>query len=608
VFIIHLLEIHRIPEIGFEDLIKMDRIIGVDAIDKNRWRLICACCDKPKCCIQCVAGVCRYSLHPMCGKMRNYRMDFEQVPRIEENEPESWDVAQLIYCPRHHSEPFDAKVWSEKEKAKRERFRAKNSKKLQSRKGKAAVARLKKKGIIDDDVVKTIDRSKKKAPAKKRRTDGNDSDAKPAKKKRIVKKKASSSDSSDADDSDSDDAAAEKKKKLSKKKSLKKPATADDKKDTPKKLKKSKASADDNGISLMSDEEKKSQIAIAVAAATEAAQRAAAAHIQLSTLSEMAAISSLQSLASTSPMATSVAPVTGVAGDSASSLNVTSSEPLTGAPSDLQSIEQARAKAQIAVMEADKQLKKANKLAAKLRGVGVAGDTDIEKEAKKAAKKAAKEKEKAERAAEKDKLKAEKKAAREAEKEKEKKAKAEKKAADKAAAGASGATPTPKVKEDHTTKDLTRLKQVREKKQPSRGDESKMEAVRAPVSLVKAEVMSEEEKRSNKVLYDAMIAEKTVLGRMLFLEKVFVDATDQRFNSFAQTFTQNGGLSLLRKWASSCLIFSSEKDAQEKAAFLLVLIKSLVRTSSSLSLSLSLLLLLLLLLLRTFRVVTHVTL
>ena len=92
-----------IPETGFHDPATMASVIGIDSVEKSRWRLVCDLCHvRQGACMQCMAHACRYSFHPLCGAAARgpgadqITMEMEAV-----NVGNSFDVLKLAYCPRH---------------------------------------------------------------------------------------------------------------------------------------------------------------------------------------------------------------------------------------------------------------------------------------------------------------------------------------------------------------------------------------------------------------------------------------------------------------------------------------------------------------------------
>ena len=93
-----------VPETGFRDAEKVDAVIGVDTIDRNRWRLICDVCGERKgCCVQCVGSACRWSCHVLCGWKAGYRMEMQVIGSTDED----LDVLKLVYCDRHREDRWD---------------------------------------------------------------------------------------------------------------------------------------------------------------------------------------------------------------------------------------------------------------------------------------------------------------------------------------------------------------------------------------------------------------------------------------------------------------------------------------------------------------------
>lgn len=90
-----------IPETGMDDPATMASVVGVDSIEKSRWRLVCELCHvREGACVQCMAHACRYSFHPLCGAAARssglVKMEMEAV-----QVGGSFDVLKLLYCQRH---------------------------------------------------------------------------------------------------------------------------------------------------------------------------------------------------------------------------------------------------------------------------------------------------------------------------------------------------------------------------------------------------------------------------------------------------------------------------------------------------------------------------
>ena len=91
------------PETGFADAEKVDRVIGLETIDRNRWRLVCDVCgQRAGTCVQCLGAACRWSCHVLCGWKAGYRMEMQVV-----GSDEDLDVVKLVYCDRHRTERWN---------------------------------------------------------------------------------------------------------------------------------------------------------------------------------------------------------------------------------------------------------------------------------------------------------------------------------------------------------------------------------------------------------------------------------------------------------------------------------------------------------------------
>ena len=90
------------PETGFADAERVDTVIGIDSIDRNRWRLICDVCGvRGGTCVQCLGSACRWSAHVLCAWKAGYRLELAAVGTGEE-----LDVVKLVYCDRHRHDAY----------------------------------------------------------------------------------------------------------------------------------------------------------------------------------------------------------------------------------------------------------------------------------------------------------------------------------------------------------------------------------------------------------------------------------------------------------------------------------------------------------------------
>ena len=90
------------PETGFHDAEKVDSVIGIETIDRRRWRLVCEICRiKQGSCVQCMGRQCSFSCHVTCGWKAGLRMEMQAVGAGEELE-----VYKLVYCGKHRNEPW----------------------------------------------------------------------------------------------------------------------------------------------------------------------------------------------------------------------------------------------------------------------------------------------------------------------------------------------------------------------------------------------------------------------------------------------------------------------------------------------------------------------
>lgn len=93
------------PETGFRDAETLDVVIGIDSIERNRWRLVCDICHKKQgTCVQCMGPQCRYSFHVPCGWQAGLRMELLPIGRGD-----AMEVVKLVYCDRHQNETFNPK-------------------------------------------------------------------------------------------------------------------------------------------------------------------------------------------------------------------------------------------------------------------------------------------------------------------------------------------------------------------------------------------------------------------------------------------------------------------------------------------------------------------
>ena len=91
------------PETGFADAEKVDVVIGLETIDRNRWRLLCDVCGvKGGCCVQCLGAACRWSCHVLCGWKAGHRMEMQVVGTEDDI-----DVVKLVYCDRHRGDTWN---------------------------------------------------------------------------------------------------------------------------------------------------------------------------------------------------------------------------------------------------------------------------------------------------------------------------------------------------------------------------------------------------------------------------------------------------------------------------------------------------------------------
>ena len=90
------------PETGFRDAEKVDAVIGIETIDRRRWRLVCEICRvKQGSCVQCMGRQCSFSCHVTCGWKAGLRMEMQAVGAGDELE-----VYKLVYCDKHRNEPW----------------------------------------------------------------------------------------------------------------------------------------------------------------------------------------------------------------------------------------------------------------------------------------------------------------------------------------------------------------------------------------------------------------------------------------------------------------------------------------------------------------------
>ena len=90
------------PETGFRDAEKVDAVIGIETIDRRRWRLVCEICRvKRGSCVQCMGRQCSFSCHVTCGWKAGLRMEMQAVGQGDELE-----VYKLVYCDKHRNEPW----------------------------------------------------------------------------------------------------------------------------------------------------------------------------------------------------------------------------------------------------------------------------------------------------------------------------------------------------------------------------------------------------------------------------------------------------------------------------------------------------------------------
>ena len=75
---VHLFCSQWIPEtfIRAEDTAKMEPVQNVNAISKDRFKLLCSICkQRHGACIQCSHGMCATSFHPLCARAAGLRME-----------------------------------------------------------------------------------------------------------------------------------------------------------------------------------------------------------------------------------------------------------------------------------------------------------------------------------------------------------------------------------------------------------------------------------------------------------------------------------------------------------------------------------------------------
>ena len=90
------------PETGFRDAEKVDTVIGIETIDRRRWRLVCEICRvKQGSCVQCMGRQCSFSCHVTCGWKAGLRIEMQAVGAGDDLE-----VYKLVYCDKHRNEPW----------------------------------------------------------------------------------------------------------------------------------------------------------------------------------------------------------------------------------------------------------------------------------------------------------------------------------------------------------------------------------------------------------------------------------------------------------------------------------------------------------------------
>ena len=90
------------PETGFNDAEKVDTVIGIETIDRRRWRLVCEICRvKQGSCVQCMGRQCSFSCHVTCGWKSGLRMEMQAVGTGDDLE-----VYKLVFCDKHRHEPW----------------------------------------------------------------------------------------------------------------------------------------------------------------------------------------------------------------------------------------------------------------------------------------------------------------------------------------------------------------------------------------------------------------------------------------------------------------------------------------------------------------------
>ncbi|GBG76563.1 hypothetical protein CBR_g22311 [Chara braunii] len=93
----HLFCAQWVPETYIEDPKIREPVRNVEAISKERWKLLCVICkEKHGACIQCSHGMCATAFHPLCAREARYRMEVSSRADVDE-------VELRAFCQKHSS-------------------------------------------------------------------------------------------------------------------------------------------------------------------------------------------------------------------------------------------------------------------------------------------------------------------------------------------------------------------------------------------------------------------------------------------------------------------------------------------------------------------------
>jgi hypothetical protein len=105
---VHLFCSQWIPEtfIKAEDTAKMEPVQNVNAISKDRFKLLCSICkQRHGACIQCSHGMCATSFHPLCARAAGLRMEVVGYDGSD-------DIDLKVYCQKHSKRPVKRQLES----------------------------------------------------------------------------------------------------------------------------------------------------------------------------------------------------------------------------------------------------------------------------------------------------------------------------------------------------------------------------------------------------------------------------------------------------------------------------------------------------------------